>query len=87
MGYNSSWLEYDSGVKVPEYASLFWVDSKQPWTPGYLEDEGRITTSLKTGIDEEQMTFFTGTRYNITETTAKLLADLTGTDSVTINYS
>ena len=41
-GYNSSWVKYDSGLSVPEYSSIFWLDGKSTYTPGFLDDEADL---------------------------------------------
>ena len=87
VGYNSSWLEYDSGVKVPEYASIFWIDSNQPWTPGYLEDAGTLGIVLRTGSESLTLYNRTGTLYEADDTTQAPVPVYTPGETLTVRYS
>ena len=87
MGYNSSWLEYDSGVKVPEYASIFWIDSKQPWTPGYLEDASALNRVARDGTEGLTITHRVGTRYEAEEHMTVVVPALNPSETLNVRYS
>jgi hypothetical protein len=66
-GYNSSWLYYDNGYSVPEYSAVFWIDSKQNWTPGYIEDEDKYVGRTYNGEESFNVEYFPGVNYSYSE--------------------
>lgn len=87
MGYNSYWLYYDSGIRVPEYTSVFWLDSMQPWTPGYLEDTDTIGPISQTGSEETIISHHNGVFYETTESEVLPVPTYTHTETLVITYS
>lgn len=68
-GYNSSWLTYDNGYAVPEYSAVFWLDGRQNYTPGYMEDEDRYVRRTYNGEESYTMYMHPGTDYKYSEET------------------
>ena len=79
--------EYDSGVKVPEYASIFWIDSKQPWTPGYLEDASALNRVARDGTEGLTITHRVGTRYEAEEHMTVVVPALNPSETLNVRYS
>lgn len=87
-GYNSSWVKYDSGLSVPEYSSIFWLDGKSTYTPGFLDDEGDLPSRPL----ESDTTFshYYSTRHQITcadEDSVPYREAHTGEDTLQVKYS
>lgn len=59
-GYNSSWMYYDNGYSVPEYSAVFWVDSRQNYTPGYIEDEEKYVKRSYNGEEKFSISYHPG---------------------------
>lgn len=51
VGYNSSWLKYESGISVPEYSAIFWLDGRIVWTPGYISEEFSLVRGIYYGSE------------------------------------
>lgn len=87
-GYNSSWVKYDSGLSVPEYSSIFWVDGKSTYTPGFLDDEGDLPSrSLES---DTTFSHYYSTRHQITcadEDSVPYRETHTGEDTLQVKYS
>lgn len=86
-GYNSSWLFYDSGYAVPEYSALFWIDARQNYTPGYIEDLADYPDRLYQIEDSYTMTYGIQTLYEEADTSSLIERKFTGGDTLTITYS
>lgn len=86
-GYNSSWLYYDSGYAVPEYSSVFWLDNRQNYTFGYIEDEDRLVGRSYNGEDSYTMYVHPGVSYEYAEETTLRGFSLDGAETCTVSYS
>lgn len=87
-GYNSSWLYYDNGYSVPEYSAVFWIDSRQNWTPGYIEDEDKYVGRSYTGEEDFNVTYHPGVNYEYSEEIdLRSLSGMEIQESLKITYS
>jgi hypothetical protein len=86
-GYNSSWLYYDSGYAVPEYSAVFWLDGRQTYAFGYIEDEGRLVGRSYNGEDDYTMYIHPGVKYEYAEEATLEKYSLSASDTCTISYS
>lgn len=87
-GYNSSWVKYDSGLSVPEYSSIFWLDGKSTYTPGFLDDEGEIPR-IGQESDETFSHYYSAMHnFNYADAgTMPYVDDPVGSDTVSVKYS
>lgn len=87
-GYNSSWLYYDNGYAVPEYSAVFWIDSKQNWTPGYIEDSDHYVGRSYNGSDSIDLTYQSGVEYTGKDTdNLRSLSGMTIQETLKVTYS
>lgn len=86
-GYNSSWLYYDTGYPVPEYSSIFWLDGKQTYTPGYMEDEGALRGRYYNGEDSYTAYTVAQTLYEYEDETTLFSKEFEVEETLTISYS
>lgn len=87
-GYNSSWVKYDSGLSVPEYSSILWLDGKISYTPGYLGDIDTLNGWTYDSDESPSVDYHIGyfLSYSDTDTLVEL-SPLTGADTCTVKYS
>ena len=87
-GYNSSWVKYDSGLSVPEYSSILWLDGKISYTPGYLGDIDTLNGWTYDSDESPSVDYHIGDflSYSDTDTLVEL-SPLTGADTCTVKYS
>lgn len=87
IGYNSSWLKYDSGIAVPEYSSVFWIDGRQPWTPGYLEDSDSLSSVLLNISESFDETYHSTSSYTANDRCAIQTPAISISESLKVTYS
>ena len=86
-GYNSSWVKYDSGLSVPEYSSIFWLDGKTSYTPGFMEDIDDLPASRFDGDENVSYTVYGWVRYDCSDEGSLYETPLTGNDTIKIETS